>query len=123
MAGVPQPGLRTAARAAEDTGDIRRPQPLRSGHGGSLRPHLLCRRPRQAAGCGLKAPRERSQAMLTPVILSGGAGTRLWPLSRELYPMQLLALTGKRTMLPQTALRLQGLEIAAPIIVCNEAHR
>jgi mannose-1-phosphate guanylyltransferase/mannose-6-phosphate isomerase len=61
--------------------------------------------------------------MLTPVILSGGAGTRLWPLSRELYPKQLLALTGPRTMLQQTALRLEGLAAAAPVIVCNEAHR
>jgi mannose-1-phosphate guanylyltransferase/mannose-6-phosphate isomerase len=61
--------------------------------------------------------------MLTPVILSGGAGTRLWPLSRELYPKQLLALTGTRTMLQQTALRLEGLGSAAPVIVCNEVHR
>jgi mannose-1-phosphate guanylyltransferase / mannose-6-phosphate isomerase len=61
--------------------------------------------------------------MLTPVILSGGAGTRLWPLSRELYPKQLLALTGERTMIQQTALRLEGLAAAAPVIVCNEAHR
>ena len=61
--------------------------------------------------------------MLTPVILSGGAGTRLWPLSRELYPKQLLALTGERTMIQQTALRLEGLAAAPPIVVCNEAHR
>ncbi len=61
--------------------------------------------------------------MLTPVILSGGAGTRLWPLSRELYPKQLLALTGERTMLQQTALRLAGLAGTAPVVVCNEAHR
>jgi len=61
--------------------------------------------------------------MLTPVILSGGAGTRLWPLSRELYPKQLLALTGERTMLQQTALRLSGLATTGPIVVCNEAHR
>jgi mannose-1-phosphate guanylyltransferase/mannose-6-phosphate isomerase len=61
--------------------------------------------------------------MLTPVILSGGAGTRLWPLSRELYPKQLLALTGDRTMLQQTALRLSGLAATAPVVVCNEAHR
>src|SRR5882672_7078557 len=61
--------------------------------------------------------------MLTPVILSGGAGTRLWPLSRELYPKQLLALTGERTMLQETALRLAGLEAGAPVVVCNEAHR
>ena len=61
--------------------------------------------------------------MLTPVILSGGAGTRLWPLSRELYPKQLLPLTGARTMLQQTLLRLEGLTAAAPVVVCNEAHR
>ncbi len=61
--------------------------------------------------------------MLIPVILSGGAGTRLWPLSRELYPKQLLALTGERTMIQQTVLRLEGLAAAAPVVVCNEAHR
>src|SRR5438874_2639547 len=61
--------------------------------------------------------------MFAPVILSGGAGTRLWPLSRELYPKQLLALTGERTMLQQTALRLSGLAAAAPVVVCNDAHR
>jgi mannose-1-phosphate guanylyltransferase/mannose-6-phosphate isomerase len=61
--------------------------------------------------------------MLTPVILSGGAGTRLWPLSRELYPKQLLALTGERTMIQQTALRLSGMAAAGPVVVCNEAHR
>ncbi len=61
--------------------------------------------------------------MLTPVILSGGAGTRLWPLSRELHPKQLLALVGEHTMLQETALRLRGLETAPPIVVCNEAHR
>jgi mannose-1-phosphate guanylyltransferase/mannose-6-phosphate isomerase len=63
-------------------------------------------------------------SLLVPVILSGGAGTRLWPLSRELYPKQLLALTGKHTMLQDTALRLAGIAAAAPpIVVCNEAHR
>ncbi|MBW4053464.1 MAG: mannose-1-phosphate guanylyltransferase/mannose-6-phosphate isomerase [Proteobacteria bacterium] len=61
--------------------------------------------------------------MLVPVILSGGAGTRLWPLSRELYPKQLLALTGERTMIQQTVLRLEGLAAAPPVVVCNEAHR
>ena len=61
--------------------------------------------------------------MFTPVILCGGAGTRLWPLSRELYPKQLLALTGTHTLLQQTVLRLEGLGAAAPVIVCNEAHR
>lgn len=60
---------------------------------------------------------------LIPVVLSGGAGTRLWPLSRELYPKQLLPLVGEHTMLQDTLLRLQGLSTAAPIVVCNEAHR
>ncbi|HEU0224016.1 MAG TPA: mannose-1-phosphate guanylyltransferase/mannose-6-phosphate isomerase [Steroidobacteraceae bacterium] len=62
--------------------------------------------------------------MLIPVILSGGAGTRLWPLSRELYPKQFLPLTGERTMIQETALRAAELPgAAAPIVVCNEAHR
>jgi len=61
--------------------------------------------------------------MLIPVILSGGAGTRLWPLSRELYPKQLLALTSRHTLLQETVLRLRGLEAAAPVVVCNDAHR
>jgi mannose-1-phosphate guanylyltransferase/mannose-6-phosphate isomerase len=60
---------------------------------------------------------------LIPVVLSGGAGTRLWPLSRELYPKQLLPLVGEHTMLQDTLLRLHGLDTAAPIVVCNEAHR
>ncbi len=61
--------------------------------------------------------------MLVPVILSGGAGTRLWPLSRELYPKQLLPLVGEHTMLQDTVLRLAGLEAAPAVVVCNEAHR
>jgi mannose-1-phosphate guanylyltransferase / mannose-6-phosphate isomerase len=61
--------------------------------------------------------------MLVPVILSGGAGTRLWPLSRELHPKQLLALVGPHTMLQDTIRRLSGLEVGAPMVVCNEAHR
>ncbi|HEX9473583.1 MAG TPA: mannose-1-phosphate guanylyltransferase/mannose-6-phosphate isomerase [Steroidobacteraceae bacterium] len=60
---------------------------------------------------------------LVPVVLSGGAGTRLWPLSRELYPKQLLPLISARTMLQETLQRLTGLGAAAPIIVCNETHR
>ena len=65
---------------------------------------------------------------LQPVILSGGSGTRLWPLSREQYPKQLLALVGDETMLQATAGRLAGfkgrLPVAqAPIVVCNEEYR
>jgi len=63
-------------------------------------------------------------SMILPVILSGGSGTRLWPLSRELYPKQLLALTGRHTLLQQTALRVQGMGGAtAPLVICNEEHR
>lgn len=62
--------------------------------------------------------------MLIPVILSGGSGTRLWPLSRELYPKQLLPLMGARTMLQETAARVEGVTaVGAPIVVCNETHR
>src|SRR5262245_580939 len=62
--------------------------------------------------------------MLIPVILSGGAGTRLWPLSRELYPKQFLPLVGERTMIQETALRASGLPgLTGPVVVCNEAHR
>ncbi|MEY3220383.1 MAG: hypothetical protein RIT27_1740 [Pseudomonadota bacterium] len=62
--------------------------------------------------------------MLHPVILSGGIGSRLWPLSREHYPKQLLALVGEQTMLQNTVLRLENIpDLAPPIIVCNEDHR
>lgn len=58
--------------------------------------------------------------MLTPVILSGGSGTRLWPLSRAQYPKQFLDLFSEKTMIQETVLRLDGLEqLADPIIVCN----
>lgn len=65
---------------------------------------------------------------IQPVILSGGAGTRLWPLSREQYPKQLLAFQGESTLLQQTVQRLDGLstqvgQVAEPMIVCNEQHR
>ena len=61
---------------------------------------------------------------ICPVILSGGSGTRLWPLSREHYPKQLLALFGEQSLLQQTASRLNGLNQAvSPLLVCNEEHR
>ncbi len=64
---------------------------------------------------------------LQPVILSGGSGTRLWPLSRRAFPKQFLALVDEATLLQSTAARLDsltdGTDVAAPIIVCNEAHR
>jgi len=61
---------------------------------------------------------------ITPVILSGGSGTRLWPLSRKQYPKQYLPLASDNTMLQETILRLNGLDnLANPIIVCNADHR
>jgi mannose-1-phosphate guanylyltransferase/mannose-6-phosphate isomerase len=64
---------------------------------------------------------------LTPIILAGGGGTRLWPLSREHSPKQFLKLFGDNTLLQNTLLRLDGLnsaiELSAPSIICNEAHR
>jgi mannose-1-phosphate guanylyltransferase/mannose-6-phosphate isomerase len=61
---------------------------------------------------------------ITPVILSGGSGTRLWPLSRKEYPKQYLPLASDNTMLQETILRLNGLDnLADPIIVCNANHR
>ncbi len=66
---------------------------------------------------------------LYPVILSGGSGSRLWPLSREEFPKQLQPLTSEKSLLQETALRLgaaskdAAFEIQPPIVVCNEAHR
>ncbi len=61
--------------------------------------------------------------MLVPVIMAGGMGTRLWPVSREHYPKQFCALVGDTTMLQQTIGRLDGLDCAPPLTVCNEEHR
>jgi mannose-1-phosphate guanylyltransferase/mannose-6-phosphate isomerase len=61
---------------------------------------------------------------IIPVILAGGSGTRLWPLSRELYPKQFMQLVEARTLLQSTLLRLVSLEgIQPPIVMCNEEHR
>src|SRR5271166_1155320 len=62
--------------------------------------------------------------MIYPVILSGGSGTRLWPMSRTLYPKQLLSLLGRDSLLQQTVLRVARREgFAPPLLVANEEHR
>ena len=63
---------------------------------------------------------------LIPVVLSGGSGTRLWPLSREKYPKQLLPLIGEDSLLQATIRRMEGLagvQLGAPLVVCNEEYR
>lgn len=60
---------------------------------------------------------------IIPVILSGGAGTRLWPLSRSQYPKQFLSLAAQNTMIQETLLRLKNIDVASPIVICNESHR
>ncbi|MCL1049558.1 mannose-1-phosphate guanylyltransferase/mannose-6-phosphate isomerase [Shewanella abyssi] len=61
--------------------------------------------------------------MILPIIMAGGTGSRLWPLSRELYPKQFLTVTGNESMLQQTVARLSGIEHTAPVLICNEEHR
>jgi mannose-1-phosphate guanylyltransferase len=61
--------------------------------------------------------------MIIPVIMAGGSGTRLWPLSRTAFPKQFIALTSSLTMMQETAARLNGLSNAAPMVICNEEHR
>ena len=63
-------------------------------------------------------------SLIHPVVLSGGVGTRLWPLSRELYPKQLLSLTSELTMLQDTLGRVADpARFAAPLVICNDEHR
>ena len=64
-----------------------------------------------------------STESILPVVLAGGAGTRLWPLSREQHPKQFLPLAGRQSLLQQTLQRLRGLNAHPPCIVCNETHR
>src|SRR6516165_8804707 len=64
------------------------------------------------------------QQRIHPVVLCGGSGTRLWPLSRALYPKQLLALASERTLLQDTILRVTDSgRFAPPVVVGNEEHR
>lgn len=61
--------------------------------------------------------------MIVPIIMAGGSGSRLWPLSRQMNPKQFLKLCGETTLLQQTFTRLSELEIASPVVICNEHHR
>ena len=61
--------------------------------------------------------------MILPVIMAGGNGSRLWPLSRQLFPKQFLNLYGDSTMLQSTVARLQDIEHQPPLVICNEEHR
>ena len=63
------------------------------------------------------------ETRIVPVILSGGSGTRLWPVSRESFPKQLWPLVSKRTMMQETALRAAAPAFTPPIVVCNNEHR
>ncbi len=64
-----------------------------------------------------------SEHTVVPVILSGGSGSRLWPVSRESFPKQLWPLISSRSLIQETALRAQGPSFAPPVIVCNQEHR
>jgi len=70
-------------------------------------------------------PRNRlmENKLLVPVVLCGGSGTRLWPLSRDSYPKQFLRLNGERSLLQQTLLRCRGLTDAAPLLLTSENSR
>lgn len=64
-----------------------------------------------------------STSIIHPVVLSGGSGSRLWPLSRAGYPKQFLPLAGENSMLQSTMLRVAGKPFAAPLMICNDEHR
>jgi len=63
--------------------------------------------------------------MLYPIIMAGGSGSRLWPLSRGAFPKQFLELLGENqgTMLQKTVMRLKGIEHEPVIVICNDEHR
>src|SRR5450432_3616368 len=64
-----------------------------------------------------------SNQTIVPVILSGGSGTRLWPVSRESFPKQFWPLISPRSMIQETASRALGEGFAPPVVVCNQEHR
>lgn len=64
-----------------------------------------------------------SRLLIVPVILSGGTGSRLWPVSRESFPKQFWPLLGRHTMIQETALRAHGADFAPPVVVSNNEHR
>ena len=68
-------------------------------------------------------PCKKFNCMLIPVLLSGGVGSRLWPVSRAARPKQFLSLGGEGSMLQETYRRLEGLDCAAAMVVCNAEHR
>lgn len=61
--------------------------------------------------------------MILPVIMAGGSGTRLWPISRQKYPKQFLPLMGERSMLQETVHRLNDLDVLPPLVICNDDYR
>lgn len=61
--------------------------------------------------------------MILPIIMAGGTGSRLWPLSREHYPKQFLTVSDEQSMLQATISRLSGIEHQPPLVICNEEHR
>ncbi|WP_417799097.1 mannose-1-phosphate guanylyltransferase/mannose-6-phosphate isomerase [Terasakiella pusilla] len=65
----------------------------------------------------------KPKPVIKPVLLSGGSGQRLWPLSRSHVPKQFLPLYSQKPMIIETALRVQGPEFSSPIVICNEQHR
>ncbi|MFT8804974.1 MAG: mannose-1-phosphate guanylyltransferase/mannose-6-phosphate isomerase [Acetobacter aceti] len=66
---------------------------------------------------------DKNASTVIPVILSGGSGTRLWPMSRASFPKQLWPLLSAQSLLQETALRARDVSVSAPVIVCNEEHR
>ena len=80
-------------------------------------------RARRTPSLSAPEPSPVREHSIVPVVLSGGSGSRLWPVSRASFPKQLWPLISDRTMLQETALRAVGVEFADPVVVCNQEHR